>query len=163
MLFISYRTQLAGKKVVVFDIDNTISNTWPLLKETSKNYALTFKKAIPFPSIKDLIREYHSSDYQVLYLTARKHSYYRVTLEWIKKNDLPCKYGAFLVRAPFKKLWFLNKLIKMECSVIYYDDLSYNHENGRVKFYDNIVEEVMKLDLKFYGYEDLINIQSTDA
>jgi hypothetical protein len=47
--------------------------------------------------------------------------------------------------------------------VEYYDDLSYHHETGEVKFYSAIIDEVRKLPLKYIGCEELADINGSDT
>lgn len=154
---LSFRSK--NKRVVIFDLDNTISNTWPMLKNSSKNYLYTFKNASAFPSMVHLVNEYCSKNYQVIYLTARNYKYYLTTLNWIKMNDLPKKKNVLMVDDPHDKLWFLEKIVKSCSEVIFYDDLSFNHENGEIKYYEELIDRVRKLNLRYYGYSEILKLQ----
>jgi hypothetical protein len=35
----------------------------------------------------------------------------------------------------------------------YFDDLSYNHENKVILFYDDVINDLNRLNIKYYGYD----------
>jgi hypothetical protein len=44
--------------------------------------------------------------------------------------------------------------------IVYFDDLSYNHENGEVLYYDDVIEAVQKMPIRYIGYEELLVLQN---
>jgi hypothetical protein len=44
--------------------------------------------------------------------------------------------------------------------ITYFDDLSYNHENGEVMYYNEVIEAVKKMPIKYIGYDELLALQS---
>ena len=61
----------------------------------------------------------------------------------------------FLVPRAEDKLPYLNKALEYATRITYYDDLSYNHENGEVKFYSNVITELKKLRITYIGYQEI--------
>ena len=66
-----------------------------------------------------------------------------------------------VVDSPQSKLKFIKKLIKQKNEIHYYDDLSYNHENGEIKLYFDVIEVVNNLPIKYFGL-DYINKLSNE-
>ena len=60
------------------------------------------------------------------------------------------------------KFYFINKLRENLYCVEFYDDLSYNHENGEIKFYDDLIDKINKLGIKYYDFYFLSNLQNVD-
>lgn len=46
--------------------------------------------------------------------------------------------------------------------IVYFDDLSYNHENGEVLYYDDVIEAVQKMPIHYIGYGELLILQATE-
>jgi ribosome biogenesis SPOUT family RNA methylase Rps3 len=63
------------------------------------------------------------------------------------------------VSKPGDKLFYLNSILQTH-RVIYYDDLSYNHENGKVLFYEKMIEEIKKMDIVYYDYDFIKKLNS---
>jgi uncharacterized HAD superfamily protein len=143
------------KDIYIFDIDNTISDTWPELLTSSQQIA--FQNAMPFEKVINLIESLYESDKVVFFLSARNYNYYRLTKKWLINNKI-FRDNIFLVDNVNEKFWYLNKCKKFK--IYYFDDLSFNHERGEVKYYVQFIEKIKKLsNLKFYDYEILKSIQ----
>ena len=82
-----------------------------------------------------------------------------VTYRWLKKNGLSFNvFNVILVPKAKDKLWFLS-LFSKNSNVVYFDDLSYNHENGQVLYYQEVIKNVNKLKLNYYNYKDILEIE----
>lgn len=142
-----YSTRVAQNKVCVLDIDNTIADTWRTLHQPSK---------APIPVLKGtytyLQKHIFSQNYTIIYLSHRPYSAFGTTYNWLKNNNFPVQfYNLFLVKTPFDKLKFLKKLSSSH-HVVYFDDLSRNHENGEIIFYDDLITQVKALPLTYYDF-----------
>jgi len=149
------RTSNRKNDIYIFVIDNTISDTWPELLTSSKKIA--FHNAKPFERVINLIENLYESDKVVFFLSARNYNYFGLTKKWLIKNKI-YRDNVFLVDNVDEKFWYLNKCKKFK--IYYFDDLSFNHERGDVKYYDQFIEKIAKLsNLKFYDHEKLKSIQ----
>lgn len=152
-LFVAY---IYKKRLVIFDIDNTLGDTWPTL-----NNKFTVEKkrylSIPiFERVSVLIFDYMSLNKHVLFITARPYKYGVVTREWLNMNGFDM-CSLVLVATPQKKILLLKKI---KYQVDYYDDLSLNHENGEVKFYDDEIKELQGMrNVNYFDYHFLKKLQ----
>jgi hypothetical protein len=148
-----------SKKIWIVDLDNTIANTWPLRKKAYDDKRI-FQEVRAFEGLLQyLYRNIHSKDLFII-LSARPYSYLKITKKWIRS----CFSGTlnpkvFLVEAPLHKLKYIELSIKHGFKVIYMDDLSYNHENDDVRFYQEVIDKVNKLPIKHIGYEEILKLQ----
>jgi hypothetical protein len=153
LTFWEFKKYLTSRNDVmaIFDLDNTLLNTYPFLGETDKE-----QMYLTLPAHEGMIsifKQYLSEGKDVVVISARSYRYKGATFKWfnenLQRNDIP----IFLVPSASSKLNFLKVAVKKREKVIYFDDLSYNHENGEVKFYENIIEEVRKLDLVYFDFD----------
>ena len=156
MFFLLFLTKNRKKKAIyIFDIDNTISDTWPELLTSSQQVA--FQNARPFEKVINLIYSLYDSEKVVFFLSARNYNYFWLTRKWLISNKI-FRNNVFLVDNVNEKLWYLNKCKNFR--IYYFDDLSYNHEFGEVKYYANFIKKIENLsNLKFYDHEKLKSIQ----
>ncbi|WP_439506868.1 hypothetical protein [Sediminibacterium sp.] len=149
------------KSYVVIDIDNTIADTWKVLYKLKgyKSYEL-------IPTLNGTIREIKDKydGMPKIFLSNRNIFTYSATSNWLLKHKLIDEGKDLLILTSFpeQKLYYLNKLVRNNSEVFYYDDLSYNHENGKVEFYDHIITKVKKIDLKYFDYSYIVNLNSND-
>jgi len=146
-----------GQKICIFDIDNTIADTWPSFNLKYKNTSSRLSNLKPFTNMLDLIKSYYHNNYTIVFITARDYRYYFTTKNWLKKHNI-YKSNLILVQDVEDKIYFLDK-IRSEC--IYYDDLSFNHENGIVKYYERCIQKVKNMkNIKYHDYKSIIEIQN---
>lgn len=147
-------------KIVIFDIDNTISDTWPLFLIENFSNKERWTKSAPFEKMTKLILNYLSDGFTVVYLTARPWSAKRLTVKWLKSYNLPYKHVYTTITAANK----VNYLMRLEQQFDYYDDLTYGAETGEVKFYKEVVDFInKKRNITYFDYFKLLSIQSEDA
>jgi hypothetical protein len=139
--------------ILICDIDNSIANTWPQWKNP-KTKAKTFYKNIP-PLVKSInfVKEFCSNNnLNLIFISARPYSEFSNTKTWIKfyfgESNL-----VFLVKNASDKMWYYKKLIDDRKDFIVFDDLSYNHENGDVKYYTEIADFLKKNNIKHFDYK----------
>lgn len=142
--------------VCIFDIDNTIANTWPSFNKVYKNTNERLLSLEVFSPMIEKVHHYYKTGHQVLFLTARSYRSFYITKKWLKKHGI-YKSNLIIVNNPMEKIELIKSLNK---SIIYYDDMSYNHENGEVKFYDECIREIDKMkNIKYYGYKEIRQMQ----
>lgn len=61
----------------------------------------------------------------------------------------------------------INAIVTIQSSdnlypIVYFDDLSYNHENGEVLYYDDVIEAVQKMPIHYIGYDALLILQGIE-
>lgn len=137
------------KKIIISDIDNTISNTWPHIKAGNLDYLkLEFiEKNV------DLVKKLNEDNSILIFLSAREHVYYFKTKKWLKRRF--SKFILFTVSNPKKKIKYIKHKNFNRDGNFFIDDLSHNHENGEVKFYDDLIAYALSAHFKYYGYDRL--------
>ena len=142
--------------VYVFDIDNTISNSFPslidrkktipifrLITETYRVLRLPFFKNMVF-IVKNRIKRKNSI---VFFLSARHPLLWLPTyLSLIYRIGFINPRNLILVRNTLKKIKvfeLLNDMFKNR-KIRVIDDLSYNHENGEIKYYEKVISFCVK-------------------
>lgn len=147
----------SNQPLVVFDIDNTLAATAPLLK--NKSNIPNFYEHLPvIYRMNDVIQNYKEKGYHICFLTARKYSYHDATFTWLKSNGwISDTYQLLIVRFAKDKLAFLQKMKNHSKDTIdYWDDLTYNHEREEIKFYDSVIQEVEQMDwIHYFGYQEI--------
>lgn len=90
---IDFKDSSNGKKVVVFDVDETVLNNYGLAKEMGFGYVYELNKkwnnelkAPPFPQVKELYDFLLSKGAKIIFLTGRNFPEYKVTYENLKKD-----------------------------------------------------------------------------
>jgi hypothetical protein len=108
-----------------------------------------------YPIIKSIVSK---DDTTILFLSARSSDMYLVTKEWLKDKQLwNNRANLIIVQTPNDKLKYLSELSSEISDVEYYDDLSYNHENGEVLFYSSVIEKVKKMKIHYFDYSYINN------
>tara|TARA_B110000908_G_C10167692_1_gene409250 strand:+ start:683 stop:1132 length:450 start_codon:yes stop_codon:yes gene_type:complete len=136
---------------LILDIDNTIANTWVYLKNKQSETNISYKDIPVLSKTLDHIATYYAT-LPIVFLSHRNVMTFNETSQWLNQKITKKEHLLVLVSNPYDKLYYINMVLK-KSKVIYYDDLSYNHEKGIVFFYDKIINEVKKLDLIYYDYE----------
>jgi FMN phosphatase YigB (HAD superfamily) len=148
------------KKVAIFDLDNTLFNTWPLRKKYTDDKTV-YTNVEPFPGVLNIISSKRTDGYKILFISARHYLYYPLTFKTIKKH-LPSEIAKSLILVPTArdKVFFIERLIKKFEVIDFYDDLSYNHEHGEVKYYQEVIDKIQSLNVAYYGVDFLNKIQN---
>lgn len=150
------------KKLNNFDVDNTRADTWPSYLLPFPSFWKRLYAILPFPAVSRLVREKNRSGEPVVFFAARGYRYYWVIMQWLEKQGI-FRWNLFLVRTSQEKV----ELVKLACrffkAVELYDDISYNHEKGEVKFYDDCIQELQKIpNLAYHGYSELLQLQGKE-
>jgi hypothetical protein len=144
----------------IVDIDNTIANTWPTLISNTNNDYLRYMNLPVFHKMINLIK-FKMEDKKIffLFLSARNPIYFYVTKKWLKKNGFNSN-NLILVPNAKDKLKIINAIPSYK-EIFIYDDLSFNHENGEIKFYSEIISELKNMkNVNYLDYEYLKQFQN---
>ncbi|RLV61414.1 hypothetical protein D5018_01615 [Parashewanella curva] len=145
------------KSIFIIDIDNTIAETWPTLVDRKIPLVLNYLKLKPkrnvVSKIYDLIKQEDSS-VEVLFLSARTYYYKPVTRFWLRfVLGFKLNYQTILVDRANDKVDYLKRYLSEGYSIKYFDDLSYNHENGEIKYYQEVINFAnSNSDIEYYDY-----------
>lgn len=148
-----------SKSILILDLDNTICNTWPLLN-IEPDLAKVYSRADCFFGVKDYVSSLvQNRNIILVILTSRNLKYFYATKQWLKYNSLNYQF-LFMTNSIDLKFVFYKYLISSRKTIII-DDLSYNHENGEVFFYHNIINHLEKnKNVTYLNYLSLQNLQS---
>tara|TARA_X000000950_G_scaffold289373_1_gene412519 strand:- start:9927 stop:10466 length:540 start_codon:yes stop_codon:yes gene_type:complete len=140
------------KKICVYDIDNTLAHSWPYLNDKKK-----YPKYLPyFDKIKEDIHLQINSNSLVIFCSVRPIKLYMQTLKWLKRIDISTSFFQLIFASiPAQKIDFLKIFLELNIPITFYDDMSYNHENGTVLFYENEIAELRKMNIKFFDAKKL--------
>lgn len=141
----------------VFDLDNTLADTYPNINQQDTN-----RMYVNLPVLEGMARlvkdKIHKKSTCII-LTARQYKYESATKFWIRKN-LSKNLLVIIVPSAYSKLEYLKIASQKYKTVNYYDDLSYNHENGKVLFYKDIIEKLEPLSINYYDYGQIKEINN---
>ena len=141
-------------ELVIFDLDNTLTDTFPYLLD--RNIKQVYSKVPIHSGTTNIFKKCLVSKKHVIILSARSYKYHAITKNWIEVNLSQIKkIPLFLVPRAEDKLQYLSKALEYTNRITYYDDLSYNHENGEVMFYSNVINELKKLPINYIGYNEI--------
>ena len=140
--------------VYIFDLDNTLADTWPTLKADFKSDYDRILNIEPISNIVDIFNEFNTNKKDVYILSARSYDKYFVTRCWLKRNTNFRKFNRLILVPNVRdKLTMLRKINIFYKKIHYYDDLSYNQENGETLFYQDVIEDVKNIVNKYYGLD----------
>lgn len=144
--------------IIICDIDNSIANTWPQWKNPTIKAKTFYKNIPPLAKSINFVKELCSkNNLSIIFISARPYNELSNTKTWVKLY-----FGAdnlvFLVKNASDKLWYYKTLIEKGKDFIVFDDLSYNHENGDVKYYTEITQFLKKNDIEHFDYKFIKNL-----
>jgi hypothetical protein len=152
------KSQSKKEHLYIFDLDNTLADTFPYLHivDTDEMY----RTIPPFQNMLEIAFNVFSSNFPCIILTARDYNYKSATEFWIDKNIKVKDIPLFIVPKASDKIAYLKLANNNFKNVTYYDDLSYNHENGDVKFYSKEIETFQNMTIEYIGYEEILKINN---
>jgi len=154
-----YSTQ---ENIIFIDIDNSIANTSNFLMQNGK--ITNFED---FLKIKRLEGSYKflknfTDSYALIFLTYRPLMSKKYTLQWLKNNSFWSQNSKlFLVSSPLDKIYFFNEALKKQLKVVVFDDLSYNHENGKILYYKKIINFIKKKKIKYFDLKHIERLNNS--
>jgi len=157
-----YALKNAERRLVIYDIDNTIADTWRQLGLSKNEPSKLYRNLLFFPSMLKRIQEdYNGPSNRILFFTVRPIGTWLITLRWLMRHKLPVKWhDLFFFSSPTHKIDLLECLVKKGYEIIFIDDLSYNHENGNVLFFVEEIKRVQNMPLIYKGLTEILAIQN---
>ena len=144
---------------LVLDIDNTIADTWKNIENFKKNRKNFFSNLLPLVGTIQYVKEKYGH-LPIIFLSNRNIIDYQVTKDWLQKNGFNTpECLLILTNDPNDKLTYL-KYLTNNYAVTYFDDLTYNHENGKELYYHEVISEVKKMKIDYFDYEFILKLNS---
>ena len=161
---ISLRKSRPQQAIWICDIDNTIADTWRFFYvENGKPKA---EKYLLLPILKGMSQQVFDQQHtnKIVFLTAREFRRFFLTRRWLRQNGFIVRWhNVILVSRMRDKLPLLAAVAKrFPNQITYFDDLSFNHQNGDIKFYDDVINGLQKLPIRYVGYDELLKINELD-
>ena len=177
----------------VVDIDNTIADSWKKMTPQYENaFRSQSDKIMCFDAFEPMQRLFKNIPprTRIVFLTARQYIRYFVTKRWLQKHGFWQADSVLVLvermkdKAPLLESvvthYFDKKIPPQYLSdfelnlstipsdstnypIIYFDDLSYNHENGEVLYYEEVIKAVQKMPIRYIGYDELLKMQSDNS
>jgi hypothetical protein len=149
-----------NSSIYLIDIDNTLANTWPSLKDyvyKSENYRY---RSLPiFIGMRNFINDRVRRNTKVIFISARSYFNYYATARWLFDNGLP-GHQLILVPNADSKLDYIIELLYRSINVVYVDDLSHSHELGTVELYEDLILGLKELPIQYLGINEIALINS---
>jgi len=145
-----------GDVIYIYDIDNTICNTG-----YRSNYQGFLDKDLVnnlevFIPIKNKILNQYKYSNNIFFFSVRPIKFWLLTFFWLNRNEIKVNiFQLFFFNSPMKKIKFIEYLVNKGYLIEFYDDMSFNHENGKVMFYESEINYLKKLKLNYYGFKYL--------
>lgn len=141
-------------RIYIFDIDNTLCDTWPSLKSKKNYFIFRFVKenirVFNLPHLEGMVncvkRRLSRKNVNVFFLSARHWSLWPVTYLYLLIK-IGCIFPWRLILVPKAKLKIdiLKKfMLENGNHITMIDDLSYNTENGKTLFYNDVIKYILK-------------------
>ena len=154
-LFFQINNIKRGSIIHIYDIDNTLTETWKYIKRNENDF---YRNLYFSDGMKFLINDLYKNTY-VLFFSVRPVTRWNDTRIWLSNNLIKFKwFHLFLFSSPKHKIDFILKLHELGFSIVFTDDLSYNHENGEVKFYTEEISRIKKTKISYVAYDEIIKI-----
>ena len=143
-----------SSSIYIFDLDNTLANTWPSFNLGYKSHSDRLKNLKPINGMVRIFNKLISKDKNVFVVTARSYEHFFITKNWLMQNTyFQNTFKLILVERPKDKLQIFKLIKKNYQNIVCYDDLSYNHENNDIKFYDDVIDNLKNDVSKYFGYD----------
>lgn len=157
-LYLSFLVKKSRLPIVIIDIDNTIANTWPTLIQDWDNESQRISSIEPITSVIDYIKNYYpETSYTWIYLSNRSYFIFFDTYKWLNKVNMNTNFNVVFVPKPEHKINLFKKYHNI--NFVYFDDLSFNHENGNVLYFDKEISYLnMNNNIKYYGHKKILSI-----
>ena len=158
LLFI-FNIKFTNKTILILDIDNTIADTWPTLNQKYQSELERVKSLKPLKGTIDYLKLNYATDaYKWVYLSRRNYNIQFTTINWLRNIGLSANiFNVIFVQKPSEKIYLIEKHIRRP--FVYFDDMSYNHENDEIKFYLDEISAIKSNEFaKYYSYSDILNL-----
>jgi len=133
-----------GSRLVIFDIDNTITCTWPSLLVTYPNEkSRVLSLAVNLNCLSYLKEKISNENYKVFFLSHRSFKIKHCTIDWLTSVlDFDANEKVFFTSSPKMKLNYLEFASSRISNIEFIDDLSFNQEKGTRLLYDEVINKV---------------------
>jgi len=149
-----------AERIFIFDIDNTLANTWPSLTYNINSRKERLSGLSVFINMRFLIRQIiQDKKNKVIFLTSRNNYDLFVTCNWLRSVGINCSiFDVIIVGNPKTKIRYIKSVVRFyNQQLIYIDDLTYNHERGNMKKY-SFVKDIYSLPIQYFGYKFILAI-----
>lgn len=139
-----------NENVYLFDIDNTLADTFHSYSYHYPTYENRLSSLAIFIGMRRKIIHLLESKNSCLFLSARRLYSKKATVNWLLSNGIKIDaQDVFCLKSPKVKIEIISRLVNsFKIKLILIDDFSYNHENGEVKFYQNCIDSIKKLNVE---------------
>ena len=139
-----------NREVYFFDIDNTLADTYHSYKYNYSTYEKRLSSLAIFIGMRSKIIHLLESKKNCFFLSARKFSSKKNTLDWLLSNKIEINVKkVFCLNNPVVKINLISLIVNsFNFKVILIDDFSYNHENGKIKYYRNHISNLKKMNVE---------------
>lgn len=148
------------QRLIMFDIDNTLADSWPsLLINTWSDQNQRLRHLAVFLRMRRLVLALQQSPFNhVVFITARSNFSWRCTHAWLASIGIRVNpWAVIITRTADDKL----DLIRAAKAPVVYlvDDLSAEHETGQVVIRNDLIEQIQRLPVRYFGKDqiDLFN------
>ena len=162
LLFININKR---RKIFIFDIDNTLADSW---RSSLCNKKLTRRELLSgiavFINMRNLICQIIQNPHnKVIFLTARRFHDLPVTYHWLRSVGIQVSiFDVLICNHASSKIWLMKLAVNFFApNIIYVDDLTYNHENGDIKTYP-FVKDLDSLPIQYFGSGFISNVHNLD-
>ncbi|HMZ47166.1 MAG TPA: hypothetical protein PLU36_10205 [Chitinophagaceae bacterium] len=148
----------SNKRIFLFDIDNTIADSWhSLTLNIWANENERLKGLAIFLRMRKLVTILQKNkNNQVIFLTARSYFSRQTTENWLHENGiLQTSKNLIITRTAKDKINIIKSLPLAKLKIFYIDDLSHKHEKGTVEMFEdeiNCIKKLEKLNTKNFTY-----------
>jgi hypothetical protein len=154
----------------VVDIDNTIADTWrTLTPQYRTKFASEQERILTIPPLAGMKGRFDGLTPQtrVVFLSARTYWSAWVTKKWLAQHGFSKPDSVMvLVEHPKDKVALLRKVLEKnrtpQYKITFFDDLSYNHENDDIRFYEPEIADIQRLPIQYVGYDKLLQINNVE-
>lgn len=160
-MFISNIKSNNSKLIYLFDIDNTLADTWPCYYVPYQSYGQRLLSLPVFRKMRTFILSKYKEGHVIIFVSARNYKGHDDTFRWLKSIEIPCtKNNVIIVSRPEEKVELIKLATqKHHCKICLVDDLSYNHENGEPKFYKEVINQIIHIpDVTYLGISEISQI-----
>lgn len=144
------------KSIYIFDLDNTLADTFSTLIHRNPNELERLENIVPFERMCALANKINNSPSRCVFvLTARQYSTEKITQNWVANAGISIvPTSVFIVLSAMQKVWLL-KIVAPFChQITFIDDMSFMNSNGEIEFYEKEVAALPK-KIRYIGNENI--------
>jgi hypothetical protein len=142
---------ILNRKIVVFDLDNTLVDTAAIIKK-GKTIDFAWQFASCNIAIKSKLINYVNRGYKIVILSARPYNKKQLSKAILESNSIPYDLLIHSSSVAAKVIFYFISIDK----IIVYDDLSYGEETGEVMFFKSQIQRLTNWKkIEYHGYYDI--------